>query len=433
MAIARRLGILVVPLLLLWSCQGYAQGAAIAIDSLTLDKAVELALQYHPTLRLAEANVRFAEGGYRLALSNYLPQVSASWSGSHTEGTFVFNPSIPSRNQIYSSYSAGITASQLLYDFGKTTSRIGANSDFASAASLDQVAAREAVRVNVAIAYLAFLQARSVAVVNEEAVAQAAKHLAQAKAFHTVGRVPQFDVTKAEVDLANANVTLITARNQERVTRLQLENAMGVSPTTPYVVSDSVHSEPFTMPLDSALALAFRQRPELNAARARVEANNALASATWSQNLPSISATGSYNWNGFQPQPLFPRWVAGISVSLPIFQGFGIDAQVQQAEANADAAQATLDALKESVQLDVEQTYLSVREAAERILASEKLVQQAEENLTLAERQYAAGVGTPLDVTDAQLTRSNAHITNIQAIFDYNSSLVRLHQAVGAE
>jgi outer membrane protein TolC len=118
-------------------------------------------------------------------------------------------------------------------------------------------------------------------------------------------------------------------------------------------------------------------------------------------------------------------------MSLPIFQGFAISAQVEQARAAADAAQANLDVLREFVTLEVEQNYLGLKEAEERIAASTKLVEQAEQNLNLAERQYAAGVGTALEVTDAQLTLSNARITRIQALYDYNSSLRKLERSMG--
>ena len=81
--------------------------------------------------------------------------------------------------------------------------------------------------------------------------------------------------------------------------------------------------------------------------------------------------------------------------------------------------------------LEVEQNYLQFQEATERLVATAKLVDEAEEALVLAERQYAAGVGTQLDVTDAQLTRSNARITDIKARFDLSSALVRLRRSVG--
>jgi outer membrane protein len=403
----------------------------LAPDTLTVERAVQLGLQYHPSLRSAEAAVRSASAGHALALSSYFPSIAITGSAAHTEGVFVFNPALPARDQIYSSYTGGVQVQQLLFDFGRTIGKVGANTDFTDAAKSDLTSARELVKLNVQIAYFGLLAAQRVETVTLEAVAQAQNHLTQAKAFYTVGRRPQFDVTRAEVELANANVNLIRAANLKKLTRVQLNNAMGIEPERPYAVSESLQLPTFDATMDSAKALALAQRPELQGARSRVEGNKALARAAWSQHLPTLSAVGSYTWNGFQPSPLYPRWTAGIQFALPIFQGFAIDAQVEQANAAADAAQAAFDSQSQAVVLDVEQAYLTLKEAEERRVATAKLVEQAEQNLLLADRQYAAGVGTPLDVTDAQVSRSNARITHIQALYDYITSLVRLRRAMG--
>jgi outer membrane protein TolC len=211
---------------------------------------------------------------------------------------------------------------------------------------------------------------------------------------------------------------------------------MGVHPQQAFTTEEQFTILQFPIPLDSLKKLALDRRPELLAARARLGANEALVSAAFSQHLPTLSATGNYTWSGFSeplvllPQ-LFGRWSAGISLSLPIFQGFALNAQVDQAKASADAAQSSLDLLVEDLLLEVEQNFYALQESRERIAATTRLVEQAEENLNLAQRQYAAGVGTPLDVADAQLSRANARITYIQAQYDYNAALVRLRRAAG--
>ncbi len=401
------------------------------MDTLTIEQAVQLALDHHPSIRLAEANVRGAVAGHKGAMAGYLPAITFSANATHTEGVFVFNPSVPSRYQIYSNYTGGFQAQQLLFDFGKTINRVGANTDLADAATSDYVSSRELVIANVQIAYYGLLAARGVARVNDEAVDQAGKHLLQAKAFYTVGTRPRFDVTKAEVDLANAKVNQIRATNQMQVAQVQLENAMGFHPGGKYTVSESQPIPLIAATMDSARAVALRQRPELQAAHLRVGAALSQARAAWSQHLPTLSAVGTWNWNGFDPSPLYPRWSAGIQLTLPIFQGFSLDAQVDQANAAADAALAAFDAQAQSVLLEVEQAYLDLKETEERKVATAKLVEQADENFTLAQRQYAAGVGTAIEVSDAQLSRSNAQITNIQAQYDYITSLVRLRRALG--
>jgi outer membrane protein len=261
-------------------------------------------------------------------------------------------------------------------------------------------------------------------------VHQAEKHLTQAKAFYTVGRRPQFDVTKAELDLANASVALIRARNQSLVARLQLENAMGIRLPEGTTVAETFDVTPLDVPLDSLRGFAMERRPDLLAARARVAANDELADAAWSLHLPTVSASGAYTWTNFQ-FPLYNRWNAGVSISLPLFQGFSIVAGEQIARATADVSRAALESVNESAMLDVEQTFLALGEAKERIAATDKLVEQAEQNSLLAERQYAAGIATAIEVTDAQLSLANARITRIQALFDYSSARVRLLRSSG--
>lgn len=397
---------------------------------LSLAQATALALENHPLQRAAEAGVRFASGGRTAARSSYFPSLNLSAGYTRTDGAFVFNPSIEPRLQSYNTYTAALQIQQTLFDFGRTINRVSSSTDLFEAASYDAQAARDNIVMNVQIAYFGVVQARDVLTVNELALRQAEDHLREAKAFYNAGRRPLFDVTKAEVDVANANVNLIRARNQLRVAEVQLMNAMGTHPPQGYDVTDTLTIVPFAMSLDSVKVLGIEHRPDIRAARARLASSQSLVAAAMDQHLPTLSAVGNWTWTAFH-FPLFSRWNAGVTLSVPVFQGFAVSAQVEQAEAVADQAKASLDLLIESTTLEVEQTYLGLKEAEERIGAATKLVKQAEENLNLAEKQYAAGVGTPIEITDAQLTLSNARITYIQALYDYNSFLVRLKRAIG--
>jgi len=400
------------------------------IDTLTLERAVALALQHQPSLHGAEAGVRAAEAGLRQATAGFLPAVAFTASDTRTGGTVLVNPAIPPTQRLYNSYSAALAGTLTIWDFGKTSGRVSQTAYLSDAAHGDYASAREILAVNTEVAYVAFLQARRVVAAGEEALASTSHHLAQARAFFMTGRRPQLDVTKAEVDSLNANVNLIQARNAFRLAKLQLENTMGVHPPNEYAVVDS-----FTLPatftsLQDARAAALRSRPEIAAAQARLESGRSGVTAAWGQHLPTIALFGGYTWAAFD-FPLFSRWNAGVTFTLPIFQGFALDAGVEQAEANRDIAQSNLDVLTESVLLDVEQEWLAVREADERAVATSKLVQESAENLNLVERQYAAGVATALDESDARLTLSNSEITDIQAQYDYRTALVRLRRAMG--
>lgn len=408
----------------------HAQTAGPFPELLTREQAVALALQNHPLLRAAQASVRSASAGITQAQSSYLPALSFSAGGTRTDGAFVFNPSIPSRIQTYNNYMTAMSLQQTLFDFGKTSGRVTASAELFEASLADLESTRDNVIMNVQLSYIGYVQAKRLVKVSEETVAQMDEHLRQAKAFYSVGKRPQYDVTAAEVNLANANVGLIRSRNQMRVAKIQLENAIGLHPTTSYNVLDSFDTVAFSTSLDSAKVMAKQHRPELRSAQARFASARSLISAAWRQHLPSFSLSGAWTWNGFD-FPLQSRWNAGVTVSVPVFQGLGISSQVEQAEANADASQASLDVLMESVMLEVEQNYLALKEAEERIGAATKFVSQAQENLKLAEGRYNSGVGSPIETTDAQLNLSNAQITRIQSLADCNLSLIRLRRALG--
>jgi outer membrane protein TolC len=205
---------------------------------------------------------------------------------------------------------------------------------------------------------------------------------------------------------------------------------MGVHSDSPYALSDSLGVPQFSMSLDSVKSIALSTRQDLQSARARVQSSQSLVSSASGQRLPTLALAGTWNWSGFN-FPLQPRWNAGVTLSLPIFQGFGIDAQVDQAEANLESSQASLSLTIENALLDVEQNYLSLKEASDRIDATTKLVGQATENLKIAEGRYNFGVGSAIEITDAQVTVANARLNNIQALYDYDTSLIRLKRAMG--
>jgi outer membrane protein len=415
---------------LLPGAQLYAQDIRRFPASLSLSTAVDLALEHHPSLRAASANVQSSEASLTLARSAYFPVLSATGTATRTDGAFVFNPSFPPRIQSYNNYTGALNLQETLYDFGKTGGRVSGAHDLLNASTIDYQSARMNVIANTAIAYFAVLEAQRVVAVNLETLAQTEAHLKEAEAYYKVGTRPQFDVTTAQVNVANANVSLITAKNQLRIARLQLENSMGVHSATPYGLADSLGVPLFSMSLDSVKAIALSTRQDLLAARARVQGSESLVSSATSQHLPTLSLGATWNWSGFE-FPLQSRWNGGLTLSVPLFQGFGISAQVDQAEANLESSQATLSLAVENALLDVEQQYLSLKEASDRINATTKLVGQAEENLKIAEGRYNFGAGSAIEITDAQVTLASARLSNIQALFDYNNSFIRLKRAMG--
>ncbi len=420
----------VISIVLMFQPQAHSQEVQHFPTSLSIAATVNFALRYHPSLRAASASVQSSDASLTLARAAYFPALAISGSATRTDGAFVFNPSIPPRVQSYNTYTAGLAAQQTIYDFGKTDGRVSSAHELYNASTINFQSSRINVIANAEMAYYTVLEAQRVVDVNQEALNQTQAHLKEAQAYYRVGTRPQFDVTTAQVNVANANVNLISSKNQLRIAGLQLENSMGVHSDVPYSLSDTMGVPSFSLSLDSVKAIALTERQDLLAARASVQSSQSLVTSASGQRLPTVALAGAWNWSSFD-FPLRSRWNAGVTLSVPLFQGFGIDAQVDQAEANLESAKANFTLVVENALLDVEQSYLSVKEAADRIDATSKLVGQASENLKIAEGRYSFGVGSAIEITDAQVTLSSARLSSIQALYDYNTSLIKLKRATG--
>jgi outer membrane protein len=421
---------LILTLLMILIEKNFAQVKEMHIDSLSINLATKIALENNPSIKIAYSNVDYSNAGLRLSRSSYFPNFSITGSASRTEGAFVFNPSFPPRDQQYNNYTAGFQLQQLIYDFGRTANKVSASDDFANSSLYDLNSAIQDLIMLVQINYYTYIQAQYLEKVDQEALAQTEEHLKLAEAFYKAGTQPEYDVTKAQVDVANAKLNLIHSQNQIKVSKLLLENSLGIKIPNDFIITDSLKFDSLKISIDSVKSIALDNRTDLKSLKLKLAAQKSLVSSIWSQHLPSISAFGTYNWNGFD-FPLYSRWNAGINFSLPIFQGFAVNAQVQQAESQEKNLQASIEQLTLSILSDVQENYLSVVEAENRIAAAEQLVLQAEENFRLATQRYKAGVGSATEITDAQLALSNARYSNIQAHYDYLTYLTRLKRSMG--
>ncbi len=398
-------------------------------DTLSLEQCVQVALRYNPQIRVSEGNLQESEANLKLSRSALFPQISGSAGLTRTGGTSVFGSFIVSRN--YDSYSAGFQGQQLIFDFGKTYSGIAQSADLAHASRQNLRGTRQDVILDTYTAYYNYLAAERVREVDTETVVQANDHLHQAQAFYKAGTVPQYDVVDAEVTLANARVSLIQADNNVKVARIQLENVIGRRLPPDFVLEDVLNVTHVEISLQSAIETAIKSRPELLASQAQVQAGKAGLTAAWTSDLPSINLSGSYNWRNFDINPLYGGWNFGLTVSLPIFDGFALDAGIDRARANLKVAEASNDLAMQSLYLEVQQDEFALEEAGQRIVAANKLVQQATEALRLAIGRYNSGTGSELEVTDAQVSMANARITYIQSLYDYNVSYAQLERAMG--
>jgi outer membrane protein TolC len=406
-------------------------------EVLTLERCVDIALKRQPGIMAAQGNVDVFYARTGQAEAGYYPQVNASLGYQRfqpsTVSTGTSTVGISGRvgtSRSFEQYSTEATASQMIFDFWKTRTQVNIQKLSADSARADLSNTEEQVILNVKQAYYQVLKAKRNLVVAGETVKQFEQHLEQAKAFYEVGTKPKFDVTKAEVDLGNAQLNLISVRNSQKIAMVILNNALGVPDAPEYQIEDNLSFSQYSIGLKEAVDKAYENRPELRSILLKKKATEESVSLAKKGYFPVLNGNASYSWAGHS----FPEgdgWSAGLALSIPIFSGFSTKHQIAEAKANLLVLTANEETLRQNVLLDVQQSYLNLTEAGERITVAELTAKQAQENFDIANGRYAAGVGNPIEVTDADVALSNAKTAHNQALYDYKVARASLEKAMG--
>jgi outer membrane protein TolC len=232
------------------------------------------------------------------------------------------------------------------------------------------------------------------------------------------------------VDLTNARLELIRARNAEDVARITLANAIGVPDQPIGELEELLNFKKVEISEDQAIEDALKNRPELLSLSAQRRAAEASVRSAKRNHFPVLSGVADYTYRG-QDFPLVWNWDVGLNLTFPIFSGYLTQSQIAEARANLLVVGANEEAFRQNVILEIHQAFSNLREAEERVQTSDVVVRQAEENFNLADGRFQAGVGTSVERTDAQVLLTNAKTSQIQALYDYRVAEARLLKAMG--
>lgn len=412
------------------------QGAPSQDTTLTLQEAVDTALAQHPTLRVGQATIEAAQQRVQQQIAGYLPRGGYTYNYTRKQqaitaavGGVQAGQQQRATSQLFNFNSTNFSMSQLLFDFGRTLDSIRSAIASVEASTADLETTRQTVILNTRQAYYSVLASQRLLQVADETVQQNQKHLEEAQARFDVGLAPRFDVTQAQVQLSNAQLNQVTARNNVALARETLRTAMGVTGPFLFTLVDTLERGTLTLNDASLLTQAYANRPELRSIQAQQRATAEQVSALQKQYLPSVAGNAQYNWTGRQ-YPLQQGWLWGVTLTFPLFDDFLTVGQVGEAQANLRGLQAQEDNLRQQIALEVRQSLLNLRQAEESIRVSEQTVVQAQENLAIAEGRYAAGVGNIIELTDAQVSLTSAQANNIQALATYKTTVAQLEKAV---
>ena len=394
---------------------------------LPLEDAVALALRRHPSIRAAEAGFVAADARIPQARSGLFPKVDTTLSSarSHSE------VSLSGGSATTTSNTTQLQLTQKIWDFGKTGALVDEAKANASVSQEEVDRVKNLVVLNVKTAYYSLLGAQRLVKVTEASLARSELNLRSARGFFEVGQKPRSDVTKAEVEVAQARLNLIRATNSVKIAETTLNNALGLPAETTFQVQDILSFEGVKFDLNQLREEASRARPELRQARARVGASQAQLRGAQYTFYPDVNGIGSVSRTGDDYPPRNDDWSLSVTLTWNLFQGYFTQAKLRETRANLEVAEKNLETLELQVRLEVEQAWLALNEAEELISATAKSVELAQENLRLAQGRYDAGVGTILELTDAQVALTQAQVDQVQALSDHKTARARLDNALG--
>ena len=404
----------------------------IAERELGVEQAVAIALANQPTIQNRVSAYLAAQQRVAQALSPLLPQVSGLWTAfqqkSVSQVTVAGTGQNITLNTIALQTQATVTASQLLFDFGKNwaaTDAAKATSEFTREGVELQ---KDLIALAVKQSYYNLLLASRLVVVNAQALDRADLNLRSAKGFFEVGTRPRFDVTRAEVDVANARVSLIRAQNAVSLSRIALNTGMGIAVNAPIRIVDTLAYEPFMVDRDSLVAEALRRRAEYRQAKYQVDAAEATLRQNFRNFFPDVIASGTY---GSARADMNEIYSYGVQLSWSIFDGGNKVARYKEAKALLDSTKANVRDTELTIWQQVEQAYVNLVSAEEQIGAAQKAVESAQENFRLSQGRFDAGVGTIIELTDAQLALTQAQSQQAQALTDYRLAIAQLERNLG--
>jgi outer membrane protein len=416
------------------------------VRQLTLSEALAQAMKTQPTMRQARAQTGAAEGRVEQARAGYLPQIIGTAAYQRTTGNFVSRPGAipstaagvvtrsPSPNlTTYDYFNFALTASQLIYDFGQTSGRWNAAESAVDSSVATEKATRLQTVLNVQSAFYQAWAQRALVSVAEETLTAQNRHLGQIDGFVKVGIRPEIDIAQARANVANARLQWINTQNAYEIAKNQLNAAIGVMTNTNFEVADerapAVDGE--DGPVEPLVARALESRPDITALERQHDTQTKTIRALRGAYGPSLVASTTATDQGTQLNNLVPNWNVGVTLTWPILQGGLTDGQVREAEANLQAIEAQRDALKIQVRVQVDQARLAIKAAKASIGAADDALTNARQQLKLAEGRYSSGIGSVIELTDAQVAYTNARAQVVQAHFNLSNSRAQLTTALG--
>ena len=401
---------------------------------LSLLEVTEAALCHNPNTKEVYANAKIQAAGVGVARSLFFPSlrdtvaVNENQIRSQTrEGQIRQNNFRNTQNQIVASY--------LLYDFGGRDANLENANQLLKAASATQDAIVQRVLLSAVNAFYQVHANKAILKASIESERLFEESFKAAEAKYNEGIATPADKLQVNTSFANATLTRLTNEGLLRIAYGNLATIMGASPGTPIEIIENdmdVIPEFIDHDIQALIEQAIIQRPDLIATESELKASLANIESVKAEAKPKVRIEAS---NQYDSETIFLRDInasqVGISVTIPLFEGYKPSYLIRSAEATAELKASKRDQLKLQVSLDVWTAYQNLKTANESIKASHILLASAEESSRMTLGRYKEGVGNIIDTLNAQNALASAKQQKIQSILNWNIARTTLAQSIG--
>jgi outer membrane protein len=423
-------------LILISACLVWAQPAAPV--KLSLQEAEALALKNHPLVQAAQNSVSAMNQRILQARAPYYPVLAGDITGSQGNPQARIGAGALSASRLFDRVGQGITLTQLITDWGRTSNLVASSRLQAGAAQQTYEATRYGVLVRVNQDYFNTLRSQALVKVAQETVAARQLLADQVTALFNNKLRSELDVSFADVNLSQAKLLLIQTQDQVQEAYAELTRALGAQQPAAYALVEEPLPPSPPADAEALVAKALGDRPELASLRLSRDASYRFERAERDLAFPTASLIGVGGYMPYINQITLPRVIpneyegVAVNVQIPILNGGMFKARREEAHFHALEADERLRDEEDAIARDVRTAWAAAMTAYQRLDVTAQLLRQASLALDLAQGRYNLGLSSIVELTQAQLNVTQAQIENLSAKYDYQSQYATLQYTLGA-
>jgi len=415
---------------------------------LTLDKAIDIAVQNNRDVKKAADEIEKSKWQIVEAASGAFPQINGFWDFQRVIEPMVFIIEFPDpttgkvvKNRLKAgtdhSMNLGATLSQPLYVGGKVGTALKAAKIYRNLSTQNLETVKQNVVSGVVQSFNGALLAQELSRISKESLAQSERNFKNVESMHAAGAATDYDRLRARVQVSNLKPNVLDAENNVKVSLLRLKEIMGVEPESALTIVGSFAEPDTTLIARAETEMALKRRPDIQANKLNVDLYEKNIKIARGDFLPTLSAGTTFQYMGnfdvfkYDPSYWNRYWTASVNLSFPIFSGLRNSSRYKQAQVDYVKARRDYSKARDAGVIEIGEAVLTLRKAVESIESQKVNIEQAEEALRMAESLYANGKATQLEVLDAQLMLDQAKTNMVSALYNGLVAEISLKKSLG--